>query len=333
MKMAASLRRYIESAWYSGGVASLVLLPFAWLFGALSAARRALYRCGIFKRPPLPVPVIVVGNINVGGTGKTPVVAWLAEQLRTAGRKPGIVSRGYGAAVTEATMVDSADAAAFGDEPVLLAKLTGCPVCICPDRVEAVKRIAREGVDIVISDDGLQHYRMRRSAEIIVVDGERGFGNGRLLPAGPLREPVSRLEQADAILINGASNEIQGLSFYLEPDEAVALATGARKPVSAFAGERVWVVAGIGNPERFVRVLESAGMQVDTADVPDHGSVSLQNLLSVRRQTILMTEKDAVKYPACTFPEVWYIPVKAVFSPADTATLLATLSLPTAEYL
>jgi tetraacyldisaccharide 4'-kinase len=326
MKMAASPRRYLESVWYGGDSAPLFLLPFAWLFGVLSSARRALFRLGIFHRPQLPVPVIVVGNINVGGTGKTPIVAWLAGQLRDAGYRPGIVSRGYGAAKAGgAVMVDSADAAAFGDEPVLLAKLTGCPVCICPDRVKAVERLAREGVDIVISDDGLQHYRLRRSSEIVVIDGERGFGNGRLLPAGPLREPVSRLTAVDAVLINGLSNDIAGLSFKLEPGEAVALANGARRSVDAFSGKRVWAVAGIGNPGRFVRELERAGMQVDVADVPDHASVSLQRLVAARNQPILMTEKDAVKYPGCTLQDAWYIPVQAKFSPTDAAQLLAAL--------
>jgi len=323
MKMAAHLRNYFESVWYGGRGAPILLLPFSWLFALLTGIRRSLYRVGILRRPLLPVPVIVVGNINVGGTGKTPVVVWLAQQLRSAGYSPGIVSRGYGAVNSRiARLVESEDATVYGDEPVLLSMLTECPVCIAADRVSAVERVAREGVNIVISDDGLQHYRMRRDAEIVVVDAERGFGNGQLMPAGPLRESVGRVALADAVAVNGSSSNIEGCSFDLIPADAVSLAAGARKPLPEFAVQRVWVVAGIGNPGRFARVLEAAGLQVDVTELPDHGTISLDDLVARRSQPIFMTQKDAVKYPDCVLAEVWYVPVEAVFSQADAEQLL-----------
>lgn len=323
MKMAAHLRNYFESVWYGGRGTPVLLLPFSWLFALLTGIRRSLYSAGIFRRPLLPVPVIVVGNINVGGTGKTPVVAWLAQQLRAAGYRPGIVSRGYGAVNSSvARLVESDDATVYGDEPVLLSILTGCPVCIAADRVSAVERVAREGVNIVISDDGLQHYRMRRNAEIIVVDAERGFGNGHLMPAGPLRESVGRVSLADAVAVNGSSSDIEGCSFELIPTDAVSLAASLRKPLTEFAGQRVWAVAGIGNPGRFVRALEAAGLQVDVTELPDHGTILLDDLLARRSQPIFMTQKDAVKYPDCALAEVWYVPVEAVFSQADAEQLL-----------
>jgi len=324
--MKANLRSFIESSWYEGKGAFLPLLPFSWLFGLLSGLRRWLYGTGLLRSPELPLPVVVVGNINVGGTGKTPIVAWLADQLTACGHRPGIVSRGYGGAPgRQPRLVLGSDAAEYGDEPVLLSALTGCPVCVSPDRVAAVRRISQEGVTIVISDDGLQHYRMRRVMEIVVVDAERGFGNGHLLPAGPLRESVSRAHAADAIVINGQSGHMAGFRFQLERQEAVNLVSGDQQPLDAFSGQRVWAVAGIGNPGRFYLQLRAAGLLVDEVPVADHGSVAIEQLLTRKNQTVFMTEKDAVKYKGENLLNVWYLPVVAVCSDQDAEELLKIL--------
>jgi len=324
--MKASLRSLIENRWYNEKGPFLALLPLSWLFGMLSRLRRGLYRAGLVRAPELPLPVIVVGNINVGGTGKTPVVAWLAKRLTASGHRPGIVSRGYGGVPDrQPKLVLGSDAQEYGDEPVLLSALTGSPVCVCADRVAAVNRVAQEGVTVVISDDGLQHYRMRRAMEIVVVDGERGFGNGHLLPAGPLREPVSRAYEADALIINGSGGHVPGFIFQLEQQDAVCLATGETRPLSEFTGERVWAVAGIGNPRRFFRQLVAAGLQIDEVAVADHGSVPIEDLLRKKDQAILMTQKDAVKYPVGSAKKVWYVPVVAEFSENDAEALMSVL--------
>jgi tetraacyldisaccharide 4'-kinase len=198
-------------------------------------------------------------------------------------------------------------------------------VCVGADRVAAVRRIAKEGVDIVISDDGLQHYRMRRVMEIVVVDAERGFGNGQLLPAGPLREPVNRAYEADALIINGHGSPLSGFIFQLEQQGVVNLESGDRQPLNAFSGQRVWAVAGIGNPGRFTRQLAAAGLDVDEVAVPDHGSVSIENLLEQKNQPVFMTEKDAVKYSVNPLPNIWYVPVIAVCSDKDARDLMGIL--------
>ncbi len=324
--MIESLRRRIEARWYSDKGAFLPLLVLSWPFALLSSLRRRLYQIGFLRSPELPLPVVVVGNINVGGTGKTPIVVWLAQQLINAGYSPGIVSRGYGAAPAKRPkLVRSTNTEEYGDEPVMLSALLGCPVCIGVDRVAAVRRIAKEGVDIVISDDGLQHYRMRRVMEIVVVDAERGFGNGHLLPAGPLREPVNRAYDADAVIINGQTSPLSGYIFLLEQQGVVNLQSGDRQLLNAFSGQRVWAVAGIGNPGRFTRQLAAAGLDVDEVAVPDHGSVSIENLLARKNQPVLMTEKDAVKYKANSLPNIWYVPVIAVCSDRDAQELMGIL--------
>lgn len=326
--MRKRLLKLAEYCWYSGSPAAMLLLPFAWLFELFVRARRWMYEAGLLARPELALPVIVVGNISIGGTGKSPIVAWLARQLKAQGLKPGIVSRGYGGTHRGAPLFVQADSDPFlaGDEPVMLAINSGCEVCVCTDRVAAVQAMAERGVDVVISDDGLQHYRMRRAAEFVVIDSDRGLGNGYLLPAGPLREPATRLGQADAVLLNGRSKSMQGSlqgnEFRLLPADAVSLATGARRALSEFAGNRVWAVAGIGNPGRFYRMLEGQGIQPDPVDVPDHGVYPLAELSMNREQPILMTEKDAVKYRSEPSEDAWFVPVSVEFDPADARQLL-----------
>lgn len=321
---ATRLRRLIESRWYSDSTPYLLLLPLAWLYGAVVRLRRSLYQSGFLNRPALSVPVIVVGNVSVGGTGKTPVVAWLARELLAAGYRPGIVSRGYGSQLRNVpVLVHSEDPELYGDEPVLLARQTRCPVCVCIDRTAAVQRLAEEGVDVVISDDGLQHYRMRRVMEIVVVDGERGFGNGKLLPAGPLREPPERVLEAGAIVVNGPVDRIPGFQFHLDQHDLIAVGASGRRPIASFSGQRVWAVAGIGNPGRFYREVRVAGISVDEVDVPDHGHADIASLQMLRSQPILMTEKDAIKYQQHEWDNVWYLPVEAVFAPEASASIMS----------
>ena len=323
MTIATRFRKLLASRWYGDTGPILPLVPLSWAYGAIIKVRRFAYSRDLLRRPALSVPVVVVGNINVGGTGKTPVVAWLAQELAAMGYLPGIVSRGYGAhAHKQPVLVQSENTALYGDEPVLLVRRTGCPVCVCIDRSRAVQRLIAEGVNVVISDDGLQHYRMRRVMEIVVIDGERGFGNGKLLPAGPLREPVNRALEADAIVVNGRVDRVAGFQFKLEHHDFVALDDSARSPIEAFAGQRAWAVAGIGNPLRFYRELRAAGIHVDEVDVPDHGSTDIAGLRSLREQPILMTEKDAVKYRQQPCDNAWYLPVNAVFAPEAAASIL-----------
>jgi tetraacyldisaccharide 4'-kinase len=316
------------ASWYADSWLSVLLLPFSWVFACLIAVRRSLYQRDIFTRPPLAVPVIVVGNISVGGTGKTPVVAWLAQQLTQLGYRPGIVSRGYGGSYQGPPLIITADhdPALVGDEPVMLARQTGLPVCVAADRVAAVNAVVTEGVNVVIADDGLQHYRMRRVAELLVIDGERGLGNGRLLPAGPLRESADRLAEVDAVFLNGSNPHIEGTVFSLAGNELTGLVDGSSRELSSFAGTRVWALAGIGNPQRFYSRLEAAGLQLDTVPLEDHGVCVLDDLTSRRQQPILMTEKDAVKYRQSAPDNVWFLPVRAVFDQADTTTLMRMLT-------
>ncbi len=328
--MRARLRNSVIASWYGDSGWTRLLLPLAWLFGLVGAFRRRAYQQGLLAVPQTTVPVIVVGNITVGGTGKTPIVAWLATQLLARGYKPGIVSRGYGGlpAREPALVEPGMDSLLVGDEPVLLEKLTGCPVCVCIDRVAAVEALAARGVDVVIADDGLQHYRLRRDLEIVVIDAKRELGNGCLLPAGPLREGPGRLTQVDHVLLNGPGSEIAGVAFELQPGKLQSLSGGDQRELHEFAGRRVWMVAGIGNPGRFEAVLRAADIQVDAVAVPDHGRVSLESLRHQQPQPILMTEKDAVKYRGgANVPEdCWYLPVEVVFDSADQEAILTSVS-------
>lgn len=262
------------------------------------------------------MPVVVVGNIAVGGTGKTPLVVWLAERLRQAGYRPGIVSRGYrGRQKAPAPVRPDSDPAAVGDEPVLLARRAACPVWVGRRRAEAARQLLtfHPEVDVILSDDGLQHYALARDIEVVVVDGERGFGNRWLLPAGPLREPLSRLSTVDAVVVNGGS----ALADLAAPQFAMAL-VGSRfwklgRPevmvdATYFAGRVVHAVAGIGNPERFFRDLGRLGIQVEPCAWPDHHRYRRQDLPSA---TLLMTEKDAVKCAAFDLPDAWVLAIDA----------------------
>ena len=312
--------------WYRRGLLAWLLWPASVVFAVFVLTRRVLYWLRILRSVHPGIPVIVVGNLTVGGSGKTPLVIWLAEFLKSKGWTPGIVSRGYGAKVDSpraATM--ASDAKEVGDEPVLLARRAGCPVWVGPDRVRvaATLRGAEPKVDVLILDDGLQHYRMRRDLEIAVVDA-RGFGNGFRLPAGPMREGRLRLKTVDAVVSHGA--EVEGFTMVLEGD-AVHRMTDARErqPLKSFAGQEVHAVAGIGDPNRFFLALGRAGIKVLPHPFPDHHSFTPRDLEFGDGLPVMLTEKDAVKLRRVARPDWWVLPVTARLDPGFGAWLLRKL--------
>lgn len=305
----------LQRQWYKISPLHLLLLPLSALFYLLSATRRLLYRLGIFRSVRLPVPVIIVGNITVGGSGKTPLTLWLAQQLIAQGLRPGIVSRGFGGsshapqAVTASCTPDEA-----GDEPVLMAQRGLCPVWVGRDRPAAAQALlqAHPECNVIICDDGLQHYRLQRDVEIVVVDGVRRFGNGWLLPAGPLREPVSRLHGVDAIVVNGGSAGSREYPMQLVGEKFHNLLQPSRIASAAdFAGQQLHALAGIGHPERFFSHLRQMGLAPHTHAFPDHHRFCAEDLDFGDAAPILMTEKDAVKCSAFASEQCWALRVDA----------------------
>lgn len=321
--MRSALEAAMMRAWYGGSRLGILLQPLALVYRLTIALRRSAYRHGWLRSAHPGVPVIIVGNLTVGGAGKTPLVGWLVEQLRGAGMHPAIISRGYGGRPqTDPLRVEAGSSPVIaGDEPVLLARRTGVPVVVCVDRLQAALAASADGADVIVADDGLQHYALRRDVEIVVVDGERRWGNGRLLPAGPLREPLARLAAVDLVVSNGGEAEAGEAVFRLRLDRAVSLATGEQRPVAEFAGRTVWSVAGIGNPGRFHAALAALGIRPQPADVPDHGLADLERLRREAAWPILMTEKDAVKHGSWTDPDSWYLPAE-LDMPAASVRLL-----------
>ncbi len=307
----------IERAWYQGAAWIQLLTPLEWLYRFIVVRRRRAFLAGQGARYRAPVPVLIVGNITVGGTGKTPLVAWLVEALRDAGFRPGVVSRGYGGQAPSYPWVVYSDTppTLAGDEPVLLVQRTGCPLVVDPDRGRAVRRLLTESdCDVVISDDGLQHYQLDRDIEIVVIDGMRGLGNGRCLPVGPLREPADRLRQVDLIVTNGETSTV-----FPRAAHAMTLEPGALQPVSAAthgaapAAGPVHAVAGIGNPGRFFATLRNLGYAVIEHAFPDHHAFQAGDLVFGDGLPVVMTEKDAVKCRELDIGKLWYLPVNATF--------------------
>ncbi|MDO9371280.1 MAG: tetraacyldisaccharide 4'-kinase [Gammaproteobacteria bacterium] len=321
----------LDHYWYTHNFLSFLLLPVSWLYCLLIWVRRGLYRSGILRVNKIAVPVVVVGNITAGGTGKTPLVIWLAEFLQARGWKPGIVSRGYGGKTRhypQAVHPDS-DPAQMGDEAVLLARRCGCPVVIAPHRADAARALL-PACDIIIADDGLQHYALARDIEIAVIDGARRFGNGHCLPAGPLREPLTRLRTVNMKVCNGGVAGDGEFAMRLQPLAARNLADEARaRGIESFSGETVHAVAAIGHPARFFNQLRALGLSVVEHAFPDHHHFTEQDFrfdqFDDGGRTVFMTEKDAVKCRPFAKLHYWYLPVAAELDPAFGAGLLELL--------
>jgi tetraacyldisaccharide 4'-kinase len=319
----------LEPIWYGDHPLGACLAPAAWLFAAGVALRRTLYRIKLLPATRLPVPVVVIGNITVGGTGKTPLVVWAAETLRHRGYRPGIVSRGYlGHAKRWPQQVrPDSDPGMVGDEAVMLARRTDCPVVASgPARAAAATALVQySGCNVVLSDDGLQHLALARDMEIVVIDGERRFGNGRCLPAGPLREPVSRLNRVDFVIVNGGSPNA-GIVMRLEAGAPTSLCEPGRQTTfSTFRGAPVHAVCGIGNPSRFFRQLQSKGLEIIPHRFPDHHAFQPEDLNFDDDYPLLMTEKDAVKCARFAGDRMWYVPVNAVLPSTFSGEFLQTL--------
>ena len=291
-----------------------MLLPLSWLFCAIAVVRRLLYRMAVLKAHRMPVPVIIVGNISVGGTGKTPLVTWLIKLLREQGYTPGIVSRGYGGGAThwpQQVRADS-DPRMVGDEAVLLSRRTACPMAVGPNRVDAARALLEyTDCDIIVADDGLQHYALARDIEIAVIDGVRRFGNQHCLPAGPLREPLGRMKTVDLVVTNGVAG-VREYHMELVPGRLQNLALPDKTTsLEYFAGKTVHAIAGIGYPERFFRQLELAGITVIEHPFPDHHPFTAQDIVFADDLPVLMTEKDAVKCEGFARAQHWSVPVDA----------------------
>ncbi|CDZ83873.1 tetraacyldisaccharide 4'-kinase [Citrobacter koseri] len=306
-----------------------LLLPLSWLYGLVSGGIRLCYRLGIKRAWHAPVPVVVVGNLTAGGNGKTPVVIWLVEQLQQRGIRVGVVSRGYGgkAASYPLLLTPQTSSAEAGDEPVLIYQRTGAPVAVSPVRSDAVKAIlARHDVQIIVTDDGLQHYRLARDIEIVVIDGVRRFGNGWWLPAGPMRERASRLKSVDAVIVNGGVARPGEIPMQLAPGLAVNLCTGERRHVAELSN--IVAMAGIGHPPRFFATLEACGASLQKCvPLADHQSLASNDVkaLVTDGQTLVMTEKDAVKCRGFAEDNWWYLPVDARLSGEQPDALLEQL--------
>jgi tetraacyldisaccharide 4'-kinase len=341
-----NLRTLIEAilmrAWMRRGWLALLLWPMAQLFRLLIKFRWVLFMLGYKPQVRVPVPVIVAGNIFVGGTGKTPLVIWLAQQLRAAGKRPGVISRGHGANPYESIEVtDDSSTAEVGDEPLLIRLRTQCPVVVNRSRVSAAKTLLRlyPEVDVIISDDGLQHYYLARDIEIVLFD-QRGAGNGWLMPAGPLREHVKR--HRDFTVVNHSSGQRHGelgnggepvIKMRLVPDRVFQLSNASNtKSLSEMAGidEQICALAGIGNPQRFFDMLAAANVYVEGRVLPDHHVFTEQSFSDIKEPLILITEKDAVKcrqIPALAQDQrVWVVPVSAELDADFAARLLQKLS-------
>ena len=300
---------YLWKAWHP---LALLLSPLSLLFLLVSILRRAAYRLHLKKVYRAPTPVIIVGNISVGGTGKTPLVIWLCRYLSRMGYRPGVVLRGYGGTAPHwpQQVRPGSDPHIVGDEAVVIATETGCPVCADPDRAEAVRELLEHHpCDVIISDDGLQHYALARDIEIAVIDGERRFGNGLLLPAGPLREPVWRLRTVDFVIMNQRCSPGYHC-MRLAPGHLINLATGEELSIEKMCGHRVHAVSGIGNPGRFYELLRDAGMQVDENSYADHHNFTAADIEFDDDLAVIMTAKDAVKCRPYATDRHWYLKLK-----------------------
>ena len=320
----------LQRLWYGKSRLVWLLLPFSWIFGALVELRRWCFDRGLFKRFSVGIPVIVVGNLTVGGTGKTPLVIWLANFLFAQKRKVAVITRGYGGQSDQwpQRVKPGSDPVQVGDEAVLIAQQAQAIVIAGPDRVANARQAIAEGAELIISDDGLQHYRMQRDLELVVVDNSRMFGNGFLLPAGPLREPVKRLQEADLILLNQRDDsrparlDPPSVTYRIRLGNLRALKSEAIRAVAELNGQTVHVITAIGHPQSFISALEQLGLHVDARILPDHARLSRADIEFNDDLPVLMTEKDAVKCQHIADSRHWAVTTQVQLSTADEAQLI-----------
>jgi tetraacyldisaccharide 4'-kinase len=312
-------KEFIENIWQTKHPIGYLLLPLSWLYTLVITLRRLCYQSGLIAVNQIDAPVIIVGNISVGGTGKTPLVVWLAEYFKSKGFKPGIVSRGYGGKLsgkTQQVRPDS-DPGLVGDEPVLIAKRTSCPVAVAVQRRKAAEELIEYcDCDLILCDDGMQHYSLGRDIEIAVIDGQRRFGNNRCLPAGPLREPISRLKTVDFVVSKYIAGRHEYKMEYTYGDLVSLKDSTKTIPVSSLAGEDVHAIAGIGNPNRYFSYLRNQRIKLMLHEFPDHHAFTASDIKFNDGLPVVMTEKDAVKCTAFATDQHWYLPITATLPDA-----------------
>lgn len=323
-----ALHRWLYAVWYGRGRGGWILRPLEWLYRGVTALRRAAYRRGLLARHEVGVPVIVIGNISAGGSGKTPLVGWLASSLAARGLRPAVISRGYGGSAGPVPLVvtPQTPAAVCGDEPAMLKReLEDVPVVVAADRVAAARTAIESGARVLVSDDGLQHYRLARDIEIAVIDAERRHGNGRCLPAGPLREPPSRLDEVDLIVESGGMGSPDGCAYRLSMTDALNAVTGERRPLAAFAGSEVWAFAAIAHPARFFDGLRAHGIDPVATALRDHAVAGEDTVSPPGDAPVMMTAKDAVKYEGHLSDRHWIVGARVDMDADSLARLEAVI--------
>ncbi len=316
-----SLSELLEETWYNKHPLAYFLLPLSWLYRFIIFVRKQIYKAGLMRVNKFNIPIIVIGNIVAGGTGKSPLTIWLVDYLKQKGRLPGVISRGYGGKLNNSVQqvrVDS-NPELVGDEPIMIARKANCPVAIGKNRSKAVEGLLEhENVDVIICDDGLQHHALGRDIEIAVIDGLRRHGNGFCIPAGPLREPVSRLKNVDMVVANARAQRGEFLMEYTYDDLVSLNNPNITKPIQEFSQQTVNAVSGIASPEKFYSYLIRHDLKLIRHKFTDHHQYEYKDLQFDNDYPIIMTEKDAIKCEKFATDNIWYLPIKAVLPDAFT---------------
>ena len=310
------LNKLFNRIWYENHPASYFLLPASWLYSLVVKLRNILYASGFFETHYVSVPVIIVGNITAGGSGKTPFVIWLSKYLSENGYTPGVISRGYGrkSNLKVQQIRHDSDPEFVGDEPILIARRTGMPVAVASDKYEAANQLVNiANCDVLICDDGLQHLAIGRNLEIAIIDGDREFGNNHLLPAGPLREPVSRLTTVDMLISKSKKYQNSHLMNYEYGGLVQLTNPGNNISIEKFKNQEIHLVSGIANPDRFHAFFKDHHINVTKHIFPDHYNYRVEDINFDDDKPIVMTEKDAIKCAKFARDNMWYLPVKVRF--------------------